>query len=253
MFTGNSAGASEERVPVTKRTPILVMNDDGLPEPGWTVAALGETGIDVLQTRTGRLRGLSWEEVFEVNPSFDIDALLAEDAPAAPAPAAPTAAFPAPAAPQPPRAPAPPEPAVPTPAPAAPAAPAEPPPAFKLSPGRGLAIPDGNGGLAPGRWEVAEAGAEGVTAVMADGETTCQLTWGQVLRANPDFLPPTSRVLLADGRRGTVIAYEGDLVTIAAANAYQDASLGLRSHAFVGHQYTEALDVFAVRNAGVIG
>jgi hypothetical protein len=252
VFTGNSAGAAEERLPVTKRVPILVMNEDGLPEPGWTVAALGETGIDVVQTRTGRLRGLTWEEVFEVNPAFDIDALLAEDVPTAPAQAAPTGAFPSPSAPQPARAPAAPELTTPAPAPG-PSVPSAPPPPFKLAPGRGLAIPDGNGGLAPGRWEAASVDAEGVTAVAADGETTCRLTWGSVLRANPDFLPPTSRVLMEDGRRGTVIAYEGDLVTIAAANAYQDASLGLRSHAFVGHQYTEPLDVFAERNASVIG
>jgi hypothetical protein len=255
VWTGGGKGTSEERIPVTNRWPVLVPGDSGRAEPGWTIITIGETGVDVCQTRTGRLHGLTWDELYQYNPSFNIDALLADEAPpgdsepavAAPPPVVPAAkpASPAPLSPE----------ASPAPTATPPAAPPSPPPppAFRLSPGRHLAVPDGNGGMAPGRWEVTQVDTGGVTAMHADGETSRQLTWGQVLQANPDFLPPTSRVRMGNGRLGLLIAYDGDLVTIEGAASYEDSSLGLRSQAFVGQQFTEAIEAFALRNADRIG
>jgi hypothetical protein len=126
-------------------------------------------------------------------------------------------------------------------------------PTPRLSPGRLLAVPDGQGGIVPGRWEITVIGDQGVTAVHADGETARELTWGQVLQANPDFLPPNSRVRMANGRLGLLIAYQGDTVVIEGAATYEDASRGLRSQAFVEQQFTESIDSFAARNVDRMG
>ncbi|MBC7541843.1 MAG: hypothetical protein H7338_03850 [Candidatus Sericytochromatia bacterium] len=245
MFTTGSAddaASDEEWIPITGRWPVTVPDETGKPERfGWLVATVGETGIGVLHTLTREIRQLNWEALYQFNPTFNVEAVLAEVGVAPEA--APEPEVRATQMPVRPKA----QPVAAAPRPATPGV------IYRLTVGRPIEVPAGDGFVEETGWLIAAVGADAVTVRHPEGQTSRDLSWGQVLWANPSWLPPNTRIRMSNGRLGLFKGLDGEFAVVEGAASFDDPTGGLRSSAYVDRSFSEPIDVMAARNAERIG